>query len=91
MIELVPWFLNAFLTLSHYNSFLEQTTEMALKMEGESCGSYVVSRIVIAGAIAGDCAPGLECKHDPMIPDGAGECVLPGRIFLIKVVNTKLY
>jgi len=46
---------------------------------------------VIAGAIAGDCAPGLECKHDPMIPDGAGECVLPGRIFLIKVVNTKLY
>jgi len=26
---------------------------------------------------AGDCAPGLECKHDPMIADAAGICIRP--------------
>ena len=63
-----------FVTLTHYNSFIEQTTEIALKQEGESCGDCMCPPTFTAG----DCAPGLECKHDPMIADAAGRCIRPG-------------
>ena len=48
----------------------------ALKQEGERCGSCYCPPTYTAG----ECAPGLECKHDPMISDAPGKCVRPNAI-----------
>jgi len=66
------------LKVAHLGECVEETTETAqevLKGEGERCGSCYCPPTYTAG----ECAPGLECKHDPMIPDAAGECVRPGQ------------
>ena len=40
---------------------------------GQTCGSCFCPPTYTAG----DCAPGLECQHNPTIPDAPGKCVLP--------------
>ena len=47
---------------------------LGLKQEGESCGSCFCPPTYTAGS----CAPGLECKRDPRIPDSPGKCARPG-------------
>lgn len=41
---------------------------------GESCGSCMCPPTFTMG----DCAPGLECQHNPMLQDAAGKCVRQG-------------
>ena len=41
------------------------------KQEGENCGLYNLGT-----ANAGQCALGLECKHNRNIPDAPGKCTL---------------
>ena len=68
-----------FVTLSHYSYFLEVTTEMALKKEGENCGHCYCPPTYTAG----NCAPGLICEHNSKIPDAAGVCIRQGKTVFI--------
>ena len=55
-----------------------------VKREGESCGGARGRGRVWAGK----CAPGLECKHNPLLADASGTCVRPHQG---KIVTDILY
>ena len=55
----------------HGSSTSNLTLDLKLKQLGERCGSCFCPPTYNAGK----CAPGLECKHNPQIPDAAGKCV----------------
>ena len=52
---------------------------MALKKEGENCGHCYCPPTYTAG----NCAPGLVCKHNSKIPDAAGVCIRQGKTVFI--------
>merc|ERR1719361_2687908 len=53
------------------NVKIQTGSNLKLKQLGERCGSCFCPPTYNAGK----CAPGLECKHNPQIPDAAGKCV----------------
>jgi len=64
------------------NNVIASSEKQGLKQEGESCGSCFCPPTYTAGS----CAPGLECKRDPRIPDSPGKCARPG--FLVNQAET---
>ena len=65
--------------VTHHRNLLQNfynISELPERQLGESCGSCYCPPTYTMG----DCAPGLECKHNLMIPDAAGTCVKPGTL-----------
>ena len=55
-----------------------------MKQEGEDCGECYCPPTYNAGT----CTPGLICKYDDMIPDAAGTCVKPGKMWISHQYHT---